>query len=174
MKKIINNRPNLVNVTQFLNTFSLDAIAAEEQFGFPAEGMLAQIALETGFGNHILYLTSYKSGEKVESKNLFNIKVSSNWTGDWGTLSVWEDYDKDGVPDSNEFEGAKFKIYPTYRDSFYDYCTLLSTSKRYEAVKNFKTLEDFANNLQKCGYATDGKYAEKILNVCKNNFKVIA
>ena len=123
------------------------------------EGILAQVALETGWGAHVP-----KRGDGNSSFNLFGIKAGSSWTGDTVAKTTLEF--EAGLP---RMEVHKFRAYDNLARGFEDYSRLLSTSPRYEAVKNHgDDVDGFASALQSSGYATDPAYAEKIRSVLRS------
>jgi flagellar protein FlgJ len=120
------------------------------------EGILAQVALETGWGAHVPTRADGNS-----SNNLFGIKAGSNWSGDSVAKPTLEF--EGGVPRQ---EVAKFRAYDNLADTFDDYSNLLAENPRYAAVSsNGEDVDGFANALQASGYATDPNYADKIRNV---------
>lgn len=177
MKKITNKRPWLTNVQAFLDKYSGPAIQMEEEWGLPAEAILAQLALESGWGKSVLRL--YPEGEHgttlVNSLNAFNIKASRSWDGAVGTRSVWEDDNKDGYRQDNEYKLERFRMYDSYDEAFNDYAKLIVNSERYEPAVEAAEEGDaelYVQELQNCGYATDGRYAEKMIKIMRKNFLV--
>jgi flagellar protein FlgJ len=115
--------------------------------------LIAQVALETGWGKHVIH---DKQGEN--SFNLFNIKAGSQWQGDKVNVSTLE-Y-RDGIAAN---EKADFRKYTNYADSFSDYVQLMKNSSRYEQVlQKGSDSAAYAEALQSAGYATDPEYAQKI------------
>lgn len=115
--------------------------------------LIAQVALETGWGKHVIH---DKQGEN--SFNLFNIKAGSQWQGDKVNVSTLE-Y-RDGIAAN---EKADFRKYTDYADSFSDYVRLMKNSSRYEQVlQKGGDSAAYAEALQSAGYATDPEYAQKI------------
>lgn len=115
--------------------------------------LIAQVALETGWGKHVIH---NKQGEN--SFNLFNIKAGSQWQGDKVNVSTLE-Y-RDGIAAN---EKADFRKYTNYADSFSDYVQLMKNSSRYEQVlQKGNDSAAYAEALQSAGYATDPEYAQKI------------
>lgn len=115
--------------------------------------LIAQVALETGWGKHVIH---DKQGEN--SFNLFNIKAGSQWQGDKVNVSTLE-Y-RDGIAAN---EKADFRKYTNYADSFSDYVHLMKNSSRYEKVlQKGSDSAAYAEALQSAGYATDPEYAQKI------------
>lgn len=115
--------------------------------------LIAQIALETGWGKHVIH---DKQGQN--SFNLFNIKAGSQWQGDKVNVSTLEF--RDGIAAN---EKADFRKYTDYADSFSDYVQLMKNSSRYEKVlQKGNDSAAYAEALQSAGYATDPEYAQKI------------
>ncbi|HEY0891661.1 MAG TPA: flagellar assembly peptidoglycan hydrolase FlgJ [Cellvibrio sp.] len=115
--------------------------------------LIAQVALETGWGKHVIH---DKQGEN--SFNLFNIKAGGQWQGDKVNVSTLE-Y-RDGIAAN---EKADFRKYTNYADSFSDYVQLMKNSSRYEQVlQKGSDSAAYAEALQSAGYATDPEYAQKI------------
>ena len=124
--------------------------------GVPARVMLAQAALETGWGSQMI------EGEEGESShNLFGIKADQRWDGDSVRIQTTE-Y-RDGVKLN---EAADFRAYPDYESSFRDYAAFLNANPRYEQVlENADNPEAFASALEDAGYATDPAYGRKIRGI---------
>ena len=59
----------------------------------------------------------------------------------------------------------KFRAYASYAEAFQDYASLLQNSPRYAAVLKQSDGAGFAQGLQRAGYATDPRYAEKLTQV---------
>lgn len=126
------------------------------ELGVDPRVLLAQAALETGWGKHMV-----RSTDGMNSNNLFNIKADTRWQGDSAQVSTLE-Y-KDGVA---QRERAFFRSYDSYEDSFRDYVDFLKASPRYRlALDSAADPYDYVRQLQEAGYATDPKYAEKIKNI---------
>ncbi len=118
--------------------------------------MVAQAALETGWGRHMI-----KGDGNTPSFNLFGIKADSRWQGDTATITTTE-Y-REGVPLK---EQAAFRAYPDYESSFRDYISFLESNPRYRDVLSVADQPDlFAEKLQQAGYATDPGYGDKIRSI---------
>lgn len=125
--------------------------------------LVAQSALETGWGKHIL---SDKNGES--SFNLFNIKKGSDWQFDTVNQSVLEFEDGQIVK-----EQADFRSYQDISESFSDYANFIGTNERYaKATEVADNPQQYIQALQDAGYATDPQYSQKVLSVYEriNNF----
>ena len=124
--------------------------------GADPRALLAQAALETGWGRAILQHPDGRS-----SNNLFNIKADHRWDGERVSVNTLE-Y-RDGVARQ---EQANFRAYDSLAESFEDYVTFLRGSPRYrEALARAGDGQAFAAALQKAGYATDPAYGAKIARI---------
>lgn len=125
---------------------------AARELGVDAKALVAQAALETGWGRKLVQRNGGGS-----SHNLFGIKASG-WSGERATSGTHEYVD--GV---RRNETASFRAYGSVGDSFADYVKLLKNSPRYQnALQAGADVRGFAQGLQKAGYATDPRYAAKI------------
>ena len=180
-------------VKEFVQKLYNSAKNVEAKEGFNALFILAQIALETGW---LRYVSSdYRTGEY--SYNLFNIKGKYNGesvrvpTTEYYTMnqevvnagfeSISEHINKrEGrkveLISIGEYSGGRLKVrilddfrkYPDYESSINDWIKLLKT-KRYEPAYAVRgDLEQFAQKIYECGYATDPQYVSKILSVASN------
>jgi flagellar protein FlgJ len=127
-----------------------------KESGIDPKLMVAQAALETGWGRHMI------EGDGSEpSFNLFGIKADSRWSGDAVTITTTEF--RGGV---SMKERADFRAYPDYESSFRDYVNFLQSNPRYKDVLSSAEEPDvFAQKLQEAGYATDPEYGSKILSI---------
>jgi peptidoglycan hydrolase FlgJ len=145
------------NVQQdFVQRMLPHAAIASRETGLPAHQMIGQAALESGWGRREI-----KMADGSNSYNLFGIKAGANWTGKVAEAKTTEYHN--GVA-SKPVE--KFRAYDSYADSFRDYARLLSENPRYATVlEQGASVQGFARALQSSGYATDPKYAEKLVQV---------
>ena len=137
----------------------------QEKLGVPFEVVIAQAALETGWGQKIIQDQNGSS-----SNNLFNIKADSRWSGDKVQKDTLE-FEHGAMVKKSE----PFRMYQTLNDSVNDYINFLSTSERYQdALQGSSNVEHFLQGLQKAGYATDPQYADKILGTLKTVTNLLA
>ncbi|SEN32042.1 flagellar assembly peptidoglycan hydrolase FlgJ [Nitrosomonas marina] len=139
----------------FINTLMPHANNAAETTGIPAHFMLAQAALESGWGKYEI-----RHPDNSPSHNLFGIKAGSSWKGE--TVETITTEYINGIPQKSI---EKFRAYSSYEEGFRDYANLLSNNPRYENVLNSENAADFAHGLQRAGYATDPQYADKLLRI---------
>ncbi|NCA90238.1 MAG: flagellar assembly peptidoglycan hydrolase FlgJ [Gammaproteobacteria bacterium] len=137
---------------QFVADLWPHAEAASAATGIPAHFLVAQAALETGWGEKVL-----KNAQGMSSYNVFNLKAGSRWDGPTLSLPVRE-Y-AEGAPVT---EHATFRMYGSYADAFADYARLLTQAPRYAAVLGQREAADFARTLHQAGFATDPGYAAKL------------
>ncbi len=140
----------------FVSRLMPDASRAAEKLGIKPELLVAQAALETGWGERVIKRTDGSS-----SFNLFGIKASGNWQGDSVRVATLE-Y-RDGVMQK---EKADFRAYGSFRESFDDYVEFVTSNSRYSsAVNHHGSSEKYIEALQQAGYATDPAYASKVLDI---------
>jgi len=140
----------------FVQQHSQAAEKAATETGIPAQFMLAQAALETGWGKREIIGT-----DGSNSHNLFGIKAGNSWTGP--TVDVATTEYIGGQPRKVV---QKFRAYANEAESFADYARLMKDSPRYaRVVAAGNDARGFAQGLQKAGYATDPAYAEKLAKV---------
>ncbi|MBS0288369.1 MAG: flagellar assembly peptidoglycan hydrolase FlgJ [Proteobacteria bacterium] len=147
--------PTLNSIKEFIDTLLPHAKAAASLIGIDPKVLLAQSALETGWGKHIL---QHEDG--ASSHNLFGVKADKKWEGN-SILAQTLEYAEDKAQQIK----ATFKSYDNYLESFMDYMNLLK-NKRYEkALNNAHDPKAFLTELHKAGYATDPNYVEKIMTI---------
>jgi flagellar protein FlgJ len=148
------------HVEAFQNRLQADAEAASRVTGIPAKFMLAQAALETGWGKKEI-----RARDGSSAHNLFGIKATGNWTGKTVDATTIEYVN--GVA---QRKVEKFRAYDSYSEAFQDYAKLLRSNPRYEKVlANAQDAHGFAYGLQRAGYATDPHYAEKLSRIIRQS-----
>ncbi|ODP99741.1 flagellar assembly peptidoglycan hydrolase FlgJ [Salinivibrio sp. SS2] len=139
----------------FVQTLTPHARRAARALGTDPAIILAQAALETGWGKKVI------ANARDNSHNLFNIKADKRWQGDKVATQTLEVYD--GIPVQ---ETASFRAYPSYQDSFDDFVSFLNSNPRYQqALSQSAQPEQFIRELHQAGYATDPDYSNKVLRV---------
>jgi flagellar protein FlgJ len=147
----------------FVQHHAQSAKAAQEKTGIPAEFMVSQAALETGWGRKEI-----RHVDGSPSFNLFGIKAGGNWKGP--TAEVWTTEYVGGKPQRVK---AQFRAYSSYAESFADYAKLIKDSPRYaQVVARGQDATAFAQGLQRAGYATDPAYAEKLSRVINTTLRL--
>jgi flagellar protein FlgJ len=116
-------------------------------------GLLAQAALETGWGRRVPL-----AADGTSSLNLFGVKVSPDWRG------------ARAVADTLEFVGGvaqpkrvAFRAYRSLEESVADFSRLLAGSPRFrEALSGGGSPQRYAQEIARAGYATDPDYDVKL------------
>ena len=140
----------------FINAMRPYAEDAAGKLGVPANILLAQSALETGWGNKVV---QHNNGQS--SHNLFGIKADGRWNGQRVNVSSLE-----YVDGKARREFSNFRVYESYQQSFEDYVDYIKTNDRYRAALQKRgDGEAYIKTLQDAGYATDPQYASKIINI---------
>lgn len=142
---------------QFVARIWPHAQRAAAELGVDPRTLVAQAALETGWGKHTI-----RRDDGGNANNLFGIKATG-WQGDKVARSTREF--ENGV---ERREVAEFRAYRSPAESFADYVRLLKTSPRYaEALRSNGDGRRFAQSLQRAGYATDPHYAAKLTAIAE-------
>lgn len=126
---------------------------AAEELGIQPEFLVAQSALESGWGSKVA-----TDSQGASSNNLFGIKADRRWDGPVASSGTIE-FDG-GVAVRQQ---AKFRKYDSLAESFSDYVKFLQSNPRYSNALDFSADSgEFAAALQEAGYATDPAYGDKI------------
>lgn len=150
---------------QFIKNLLPHAEAAARELGIPARTLVAQAALETGWGKHQM-----KNADGTPSYNFFGIKANGNWSGDTLTKHTTE-----YVQGSAQTEVAAFRSYSSPEEAFKDYVSFIKSNPRYaEALQHGGSGDHYAEGLQKAGYATDPAYAHKIRQIAGGHLMMAA
>ena len=119
-------------------------------------GMLAQAALETGWGQRMP-----RTADGNSSLNLFGVKAGSDWSGARAMADTVEI--SGGVAKQTR---TAFRAYGSIEESVGDFARLLTSSPRYrEAVAAGGSARAYVQSIAKAGYATDPEYANKLNDV---------
>jgi flagellar protein FlgJ len=142
---------------EFVATMLPMAQAAAEKIGVDPRYLVAQAALETGWGKSII-----RQQDGSSSHNLFGIKAA-DWQGESARVLTTEYVN--GQPTK---ESASFRAYGSFEQSFNDYVSFLQNNQRYDnALDSAANPKTFVRELQRAGYATDPQYANKVAQIAK-------
>lgn len=133
------------NCLDYVRRYAGEAQQEMRDHGIPASITLAQGLLESNAGDSRL---------ARESNNHFGIKCRSKCRG-----CTCRNYTDDDIYDM-------FRVFEKPLESYEEHTKLL-TSKRYRHLLNLgrKNYKDWAFGLKKAGYATDKRYAEKLIQI---------
>jgi flagellar protein FlgJ len=141
---------------EFVKDILPAARQAARQLGLEPLALVAQAALETGWGQRM-----FKAIDGRESYNLFGIKAQPEWQGKVAVVDTLE-Y-RQGIARQ---EKAKFRVYDSLQAGLQDYVDFIRQQPRYQdAVAVSHDTANYFQQLQAAGYATDPNYAQKILQV---------
>jgi flagellar protein FlgJ len=130
---------------------SIERVAGE--LGVDPMGILAQAALETGWGQRMP-----RNADGSPSNNLFGIKAGDEWTGARATADTMEV--THGVATARR---VSFRSYASIEQSVSDFAGLLKNSPRYrDVLAAGGDTGAFVARLGQSGYATDPDYANKL------------
>ncbi|QOW20128.1 flagellar assembly peptidoglycan hydrolase FlgJ [Lysobacter ciconiae] len=133
----------------FVRSIWPQAKETARELGVSAKALVAQAALETGWGRRLV------GGDK--SHNLFGIKSTGSWRG-----ARVESATHEFVDGKRQNQRAHFRAYDSVQQSFADYAKLMRNERYSGAIAAGEDPVRFASALQKAGYATDPSYAAKI------------
>ncbi len=146
-------KPRPANVTAFVNKTLNDAKLIKNTYRIPVSILVAQAALESGWGMY------------VKDNAYFGIKAH-------GTSAQTTSFK------TTEFVNGKqisitdlFRSYADFKEAAEDYGKFLTSNTRYSQA--FQYVNDpykFAEQLQAAGYATDPRYAEKLKTIISTYF----
>ncbi|NKB38984.1 MAG: flagellar assembly peptidoglycan hydrolase FlgJ [Gammaproteobacteria bacterium] len=159
--RVSENTPEFESPQSFIDYMLPRAEAAAKTLGVSPQLLVAQAALETGWGKAVV-----EGADQQSSHNLFGIKADRRWTGktaEMGTLEF-----RNGIP---QREQASFRAYDSFEQSFADYAEFVQQGPRYqEAMQHNGNARHYIEGLQAAGYATDPAYAEKVITIMEREF----
>ncbi|MES9958392.1 MAG: flagellar assembly peptidoglycan hydrolase FlgJ [Sedimenticola sp.] len=139
--------------TDFVKELMPYASKAASMLGLQPQALLAQAALETGWGRHMM-----RFGNGAPANNLFGIKADQRWNGNRVAVNTLE-YEGGAAVKKRAF----FRAYDSLAESFMDYAAFVGSSPRYsKALAKSGDASGYFEELQRAGYATDPDYANKI------------
>lgn len=156
----LDNKPNkkaaFASPEEFVQTLYPKAIEVAKQLNIDPKALLAQAAVETGWGKYVIHDSKGES-----SFNLFGIKADSRWNGDKAVVDTLE-----YVNNLPEKQRAAFRSYQDFSSSLSDYAEFIKANPRYEqALQKTTSAQQYFDELQQAGYATDPAYSKKVMSV---------
>jgi len=151
------------HVREFIDKVGAQAVAASRETGVPARFIAAQAALESNWGRNEI-----RGADGAPSHNLFGIKATRGWSGKTADALTTE-YANGAAAKTTE----KFRAYDSYSEAFLDYAKLLKTRYK-DALAAGDDAVQFAQGLQRGGYATDPHYADKVARIIQTSFSARA
>jgi flagellar rod assembly protein/muramidase FlgJ len=136
---------------EFVEWLRDGAVRTMREYGIPASFIVAQAALESAWG---------RSRLAREANNLFGIKAGPRWAGEVIDLPTREFQDGEWVTVT-----AGWRRYADVAASLADHALFLSRNPRYRQAFLAGSPQMFALRVAQAGYATDPRYAEKIVSI---------
>tara|TARA_X000000950_G_scaffold139276_1_gene172817 strand:- start:1125 stop:1901 length:777 start_codon:yes stop_codon:yes gene_type:complete len=148
LKRFLNNLSSEERKKWYIRTYSDLAVSQMKKYKIPASITLAQGLLESGAGASTL---------AINANNHFGIKCHQDWSG----KKIFHDDDE-----KNEC----FRKYKNPLQSYIDHSEFLTTRGRYSFLFRYsiKNYIKWSHGLKKAGYATDPRYAEKLIDIIEN------
>jgi flagellar protein FlgJ len=140
-------KPSVAKI--FIDAHLADAKAVSKATGVPVGVILAQSALESGWGQHVVENAYF--GVKGRAPNGQSV-VFATHENIGGT--------RIGINDS-------FRAYKGYRDAADDYANMLRNNTIYSKAFKYKDAKGFAGELHR--YATDPAYVKKLQSIISKN-----
>ncbi|MFM2394837.1 MAG: hypothetical protein RLZZ546_2819 [Bacteroidota bacterium] len=137
---------------QYVDNYKELAVVEMHRSGIPASIILSQALHESNYGGSKL---------AIEANNHFGIKCKSYWVG----MTYYhkdDDYNQQGV-----LTESCFRSYPSALESYVDHSNFLMQTRHYETLFGYEKTDykAWAYGLKQCGYATDEKYSEKLIQL---------
>jgi flagellar protein FlgJ len=137
----------------FVNKMLPSVRRAASSLGVNPEALLAQAALETGWGQRMP-----RNADGSSSYNMFGIKAGDEWSGARAAADTMEVVNGVATP-----RHTAFRAYGSIEESVNDFAKLLANSPRYkEALAAGGDAQAYIAGIGKSGYATDPDYANKL------------
>ncbi len=138
-----------LTTAEYVSRYKHIAVEHQQRYGIPASITLAQGILESDSGNGRL---------AVEANNHFGIKCKRDWKG----MTISHDDDA---------RGECFRKYYSVEDSYTDHAEYLDSQPRYDSLFRYSETDyvHWARGLKAAGYATDPKYADKLIRIIEEN-----
>lgn len=141
---------------QFVKQVMPTISRAAQALGVSPLGMLAQAALETGWGQRMP-----RTADGSPSLNLFGVKAGDGWAG---ARAVAETVEVSGGVATQR--RTAFRAYGSIEDGVSDFARLLAKSPRYrEALAAGGNPQAYVESMARSGYATDPDYGNKLNQV---------
>lgn len=144
--------PQMQRTLEWVRDMMNGAVVTAEKIGCTPAAIVAQAALETGWGKAAI------------GNNVFGIKADRSWTGGKVLRRTAEQRSDGSVYWVNDY----FRDYPTLADGIEDHFRFLSENGRYARVfdpHGVMSDHQYFLELQRAGYATDIHYADKLTAV---------
>lgn len=146
--------------TEFVHRMLPPITRAASALGVDPMGMLAQAALETGWGQRMP-----RNADGSLSHNMFGIKAGEEWAGARASADTMEVANGVATP-----RRTTFRAYGSIEESVNDFASLLKNSPRYrDVIAAGGNAGAYIASMGKSGYATDPEYANKLNQILRSD-----
>jgi flagellar protein FlgJ len=146
--------------TEFVHRVLPPITRAASALGLDPMGMLAQAALETGWGQRMP-----RNADGSLSHNMFGIKAGEEWAGARASADTMEVANGVATP-----RRTTFRAYGSIEESVNDFASLLKNSPRYrDVIAAGGNAGAYIASMGKSGYATDPEYANKLNQILRSD-----
>jgi peptidoglycan hydrolase FlgJ len=146
--------------TEFVQRMLPPITRAANALGVDPMGMLAQAALETGWGQRMP-----RNADGSLSHNMFGIKAGEEWAGARASADTMEVANGVATP-----RRTTFRAYGSIEESVNDFASLLKNSPRYrDVIAAGGNAGAYIAGMGKSGYATDPEYANKLNQILRSD-----
>jgi peptidoglycan hydrolase FlgJ len=146
--------------TEFVHRMLPPIRRAAVALGVDPMGMLAQAALETGWGQRMP-----RNADGSLSHNMFGIKAGDEWAGARASADTMEVANGVATP-----RRTTFRAYGSIEESVNDFASLLKNSPRYrDVIAAGGNAGGYIASMGKSGYATDPEYANKLNQILRSD-----
>ncbi len=145
---------------EFIHRMMPSIKSAASTLGVDPMGLMAQAALETGWGQRIP-----RNADGSPSYNMFGIKAGEGWTGPKAVADSMEVTNGVAAP-----KRTAFRSYGSIAESVNDFAALLKNSPRYkEALAAGANASAYVARIGSSGYATDPDYGNKLNEILRGD-----
>ena len=145
---------------EFVNRMMPSIRRAASTLGVDPKGMLAQAALETGWGQRMP-----RNADGSFSNNMFGIKAGDEWAGPKASADTVEVVNGVAVQ-----RRTSFRAYGSIEESVNDFANLLKNSPRYrDVIAAGGNAQGYVDSMGRSGYATDPDYGNKLNQILRSD-----
>jgi peptidoglycan hydrolase FlgJ len=145
---------------EFIHRMMPSIKTAAASLGVDPKGLLAQAALESGWGRRMP-----RNADGSPSYNMFGIKAGDSWTGPKAIADSMEVTNGVAAP-----KRTAFRSYGSIEESVNDFAALLQNSPRYkDALAVGGNAQAYVARIGSSGYATDPDYGNKLNEILQGD-----
>jgi flagellum-specific peptidoglycan hydrolase FlgJ len=165
-----------MTANEFVKIYSPYAFEVEKEKGVPAIAILAQAALESGWGNKAIGNNFFGIKYNPEVNDKFQRVLTTEYFADRKDFEN-KGYEIENVEyhlGINKFKVliyAKFADYDTPKEAFLAHANLLLSKRYVHALSKKENAKEYLKLIAESGYATDPNYAKKMSDMVDSIIK---